>query len=168
MYSRLKCGRTLTILRADRALRWFSDNWPTNLAWPPDIPRPTPSESVTRPSEYRNGGPAPAPAPADLMASVTRALDAGDEPAAIECAMVLNAKGLIASPNALCQALRVERYVYDQVVKRYTDSRPGERKRPRHLRDDKKSSSQRMLVALVAAGDVRFQSRRRGMTPQAP
>ena len=101
------------------------------------------------------------------MESVTRMLDAGDEPAAIECAMALNANGLIASPNALCQALRVERYVYDQIVKRYADGRPGEHKLPRRLLGGKKSSSQRMLLALVAAGDERFQSRRRGMAPQA-
>ena len=134
-YSRLAGGHDITIRRAVRIMQWFSDHWPSDLAWPPDIPRPAPSASVTQPSEYRNGNPAPAPAtaPADLMESVTCMLDAGDEPAAIECAMALNAKGLLASPNALCQALRVERYVYDQVVKRYADGRPGEHKLPRRL-----------------------------------
>lgn len=25
---------------ADKALQWFSDNWPEDLAWPKDIARP--------------------------------------------------------------------------------------------------------------------------------
>jgi len=25
---------------ADRVLRWFSDNWPADLEWPADVPRP--------------------------------------------------------------------------------------------------------------------------------
>ena len=29
---------------ASRLMRWFSDNWPADLEWPADIPRPTPSK----------------------------------------------------------------------------------------------------------------------------
>ena len=160
MFHRLESGHDCTVATYARIMQWFSDQWPADLPWPSDIPRPAPSPSVTQPSVYRNGS--PEPAPADIMESVTRALDAGDEGAAIACAMALGADGLIASPNVLCQALRVQRYVYDQVVKRYVDGRPGERKLPRRLRDGKKSPSQRMLLALVAAGDERFKSRRQG------
>lgn len=29
-----------TLRRAARVLEWFSDNWPSDLEWPHDIPRP--------------------------------------------------------------------------------------------------------------------------------
>ncbi len=29
---------------AERLMRWFSDNWPNELDWPADIPRPTPNK----------------------------------------------------------------------------------------------------------------------------
>lgn len=32
-----------TLARAQRIIRWFSDNWPEDLAWPADIPRPAQS-----------------------------------------------------------------------------------------------------------------------------
>lgn len=28
---------------AARLMSWFSDNWPSDLAWPSDIPRPAPN-----------------------------------------------------------------------------------------------------------------------------
>ena len=42
-YARLKCGRDLTIRRAERVIQQLSDRWPEDLEWPPDIPRPTPT-----------------------------------------------------------------------------------------------------------------------------
>lgn len=30
--------------RADAALEWFAVNWPRDLAWPSDIPRPSPKK----------------------------------------------------------------------------------------------------------------------------
>jgi hypothetical protein len=33
-------GRTCTVRVAERAIAWFSQNWPADLAWPSDIPRP--------------------------------------------------------------------------------------------------------------------------------
>ncbi len=28
----------------DRAMAWFSDNWPADAEWPSDVPRPQPSD----------------------------------------------------------------------------------------------------------------------------
>lgn len=36
-------GRTISLRRADAALRWFSDHWPDGVVWPPSVPRPEPS-----------------------------------------------------------------------------------------------------------------------------
>ncbi len=41
IYMRLKNGHTITIRRYYRIIRWFSENWPADLAWPNDIERPT-------------------------------------------------------------------------------------------------------------------------------
>jgi len=35
-----------TIRTFDRAVSWFSDSWPENLAWPDDIPRPSKKEDA--------------------------------------------------------------------------------------------------------------------------
>lgn len=44
LFTRLAKGKSdLTIGRRDRILRKFSDNWPADLAWPDDIPRPAPT-----------------------------------------------------------------------------------------------------------------------------
>ena len=32
----------LTLRRRDNILRWFAENWPADLEWPADIPRPVP------------------------------------------------------------------------------------------------------------------------------
>ena len=156
---RISRGTSLTARRAARIIQAASDNWPADLAWPPDIPRPAPSASVTQPPTHRNGSPKPAPdpAPADPMESVIPALER--KAAAIASASALNAEGRLASPDALCRAMDVERFVYDQVVRTYADGRPGQHKSPRRLRKGA-CPSELMLRALVAAGDARFQSRR--------
>ncbi len=41
-YARLERGHDLTTRRAARVIQWFSDHWPADLDWPPDIPRPAP------------------------------------------------------------------------------------------------------------------------------
>lgn len=33
-----RCG--LTLRRRDTIIQWFADNWPTDLSWPTDVPRP--------------------------------------------------------------------------------------------------------------------------------
>ena len=41
LFERLRTGKGCTIRTAQRAVLWFSDNWPADLAWPKDIPRPS-------------------------------------------------------------------------------------------------------------------------------
>lgn len=38
--ARLRRGHAITTRRADRALRFLSENWPERVEWPTDIPRP--------------------------------------------------------------------------------------------------------------------------------
>ncbi len=42
-FNRLQRGHDLTTRRAARVTQYFSDNWPSGLAWPDDIPRPAPA-----------------------------------------------------------------------------------------------------------------------------
>lgn len=37
-----------TLRKAERVVSWFSDNWPADLEWPRDIPRPTPASDMQR------------------------------------------------------------------------------------------------------------------------
>ena len=46
--ARLQRGGTITIKRFDRAVRFLSDNWPESLAWPADVPRPSPPRRVAK------------------------------------------------------------------------------------------------------------------------
>lgn len=39
-FGSLRDGAGCTLRRAARVLDWFSANWPTDLEWPRDIPRP--------------------------------------------------------------------------------------------------------------------------------
>lgn len=39
----LQTGRDIQVKRLESALRWFSDHWPENVAWPEGIPRPAAS-----------------------------------------------------------------------------------------------------------------------------
>ena len=41
--ARLESGKTCTLRTADRVSRWLSEHWPSDLEWPPDIPRPEPT-----------------------------------------------------------------------------------------------------------------------------
>ncbi|MCF7778042.1 hypothetical protein GLP59_10360 [Sulfitobacter sp. M220] len=40
LFERLRGGKGCTIQTAQRAMVWFSENWPADLEWPADIPRP--------------------------------------------------------------------------------------------------------------------------------
>ena len=42
---RLRTGADITVGRAERAIQWFSDNWPAELTWPQGVPRPKPAEA---------------------------------------------------------------------------------------------------------------------------
>ncbi len=131
VFNRLEGGSTITMRRYDRLMQWFSDHWPVDLPWPTDIPRPTPS-------------------PDSPAAAAIQAAQAARTPLT-----ELNEDRQIASPSALCQALGVRRYVYDQVIRHYADGRPRQHKIPR-----RGCASRRVFDALIAAGDQRFESRR--------
>lgn len=46
-FERLAVGR-VTIRRAQHILQYLSDHWPTDIAWPADIPRPLPTPNHPR------------------------------------------------------------------------------------------------------------------------
>jgi hypothetical protein len=39
-------GAGITVARCERALQWFSDNWPEKGRWPAGVPRPRQSVKV--------------------------------------------------------------------------------------------------------------------------
>ena len=39
-FPELKKGASCTLRRAARVLDWFDTNWPADLEWPRDVPRP--------------------------------------------------------------------------------------------------------------------------------
>lgn len=41
LFARLRNGDGCTVRTAERAIGWFDENWPDDLAWPADIPRPS-------------------------------------------------------------------------------------------------------------------------------
>ncbi len=45
-FGSLKGASGCTLDRADTVLRWFSNHWPEDLAWPRDIPRPPKSRAA--------------------------------------------------------------------------------------------------------------------------
>ena len=164
-HERLVTGHDITTRRAARIVQWLSDHWPPGAEWPADIPRPDPSPdspAAAPPPEP------PAGAPADPLAAVEaarerrlEAMDRSDWDAAqtaadeaVMAALTLGPDGQVASPAALCRALAVRRYVYDDVVRRYRDGAGSSTPRAG-------SDCDRVLTALLLAGDARFASRAR-------
>ena len=169
LIDRLREGCDITTRRAERALRWFHDHWlddPDWPDWPAGIPRPEPHGAQAAAE--------PAPPADDSVHAVRALLDrihtlrdpATDETVdwqavtaaqveMLQVAMRLRADGQIASPNALCLALGVERRVYDDVAHHYASGR-SDGKRPRGEDTDRR----RVFDALIDAGDVRFAARR--------
>jgi hypothetical protein len=47
-FGRLKTGAGCTLRKAATLVVWFSENWPEDLAWPAEVPRPTASERSGR------------------------------------------------------------------------------------------------------------------------
>ena len=43
-FRRLESGKSCTLKTAAAVLTWFSDNWPADLEWPRQIPRPPKSK----------------------------------------------------------------------------------------------------------------------------
>lgn len=40
-FASLAQGKTCTVRRAETVFGWFAHNWPEDLQWPSDIPRPS-------------------------------------------------------------------------------------------------------------------------------
>ena len=159
LFARLHAGRDVTMRTGRRITQFFSDNWPEDTPWPPDIPRPAPS-----PDSPAAKPPEPVADPLAVTLAELELLDqamlAGDLEAMKRhkrrmwnAALTLRENGRIASVEALCRAVGgVERTTYDDVVRRYADGRSDAGKSPR--RPD--SPTGQVLGALIAAGDVRF------------
>lgn len=49
-FQRLSQGAGCTLRTAERRIQWFSDNWPEDLEWPSDVPRPAPSDTERKAS----------------------------------------------------------------------------------------------------------------------
>ena len=43
-FKRLSEGSSCTLRNATTVMQWFSNNWPSDLEWPPHIPRPAKSK----------------------------------------------------------------------------------------------------------------------------
>ena len=154
LFQRLAAGASCTLRTLAKAIQWLSDHWPADAEWPPDIPRPSPATPPEIPA------PAPPPAPIHEATAAARerklaAVDAGDweaakrhEHAMLKAALALDDRGQIADPGALCLALGVPRYIYDDVVRRYA-GHPERRPRPT-------TRTARMVRALRLSGDRRF------------
>ncbi len=102
---RLRNGHDITTRRAARIAQWFSDNWPADLSWPADVPRPAPS----------SGSPA-ARAAAEAASSSP---------------LALGSDGRIASLVALCAWLGVDRNLADKTVGLYGAGGPRSHRAPR-------------------------------------
>ena len=152
LHSRLVSGADTTCRTATRIVQWFSDNWPLGVLWPTDIPRPDPAPD--------------SPHVKALVESTGLTLKEAPIPSEIS-ALALNSKGHLADPRALATSLvfvptgiddteLVAAMVgsYYQVVAQYADGKARARKWPR-----KGNNMDRILTALMEAGDVRFAQR---------
>ena len=122
-------AKIYTISRAEKITQWFSDNWPSGLAWPPEIQRPEPGPD----------------------SPVAKAREAAREAAQSNPAIQLSDKGQIRNPGALCDLLDVERDTYYQATSQYALGKKRADTRPR-----KNSSLEVLVMALALAGDRRF------------
>ena len=175
---RLARGTSLTVRRATSIVQRASDHWPEGSEWPADIPRPDPSPDSPAAEAASISISTLETEIADPMAAVEAALerqgaalDRADWDAAraagaegLAAGGVLGGDGQIACPEALCLALGISRSTYQHVVAQYADGGPREGDEPRRLAPSalglpRQSTTERMLRALVVAGDARFRSR---------
>ena len=49
-FKSLSEGAGCTLRKADRVIQWFDENWPADLEWPQDIPRPSLNKSKRKAS----------------------------------------------------------------------------------------------------------------------
>lgn len=45
LFKRARSNMGCTVKTYNKALQWFSDNWPADLEWPRGIERPTPTQN---------------------------------------------------------------------------------------------------------------------------
>ena len=151
IFSRLDRGHDITTRRATRIVQWFSDNWPIDLHWPTDIPRPDPAPD----SPYALG------LAKNLGLDLNQAALPSDNP------LALNDQGQLADPRTLATSLvfvptgidgteliKAMLDSYYQVIAQYADGKARGHKHPRA-----KSRAAEVLRALMDAGDVRFAER---------
>ncbi len=132
LVKRLICHGSLSRRVYIRITQWFSNNWPHNLPWPAEIPRPAPSP--------------------DSLAG-----QAGTAAPNVPPGLELNAVGTIANSKAFLKFLGIPPVSPDtlrDVLRYYADGKPKENDRPWRYSD-----RERVLDALVAAGDKRFARR---------
>ena len=149
LFGRLKRGRDVTSRRAERIIQWFSDNWPVDLDWPADIPRPDPAKD----------------SPHILALAEKFGIDL-NKPEPESEKLVLDDKGHLANPRALVERLAghtvkvagdsqglIDRWMstYYQVIAHYGDG--GKRA---HTTPRAGTMSFGIVTALVDVGDVRF------------
>ena len=170
--------RSCTVSTYDRVLQWFSDHWPADLEWPSDIPRPDPSPDSPAAEAASISISTPETEITDPLAAVEAAMerqgaamDRADWDAAraagaevLAAGGVLGDDGQIACPEALCLALGISRSTYQHVIAQYANGGPREGDEPRRLAPSalglpRQSTTERMLRALVVAGDARFRTR---------
>lgn len=152
---RLDRGGDITTRRARRIIQAASDRWPDGHPWPPGIARPEPTPGSPA------GSALPDASPAAVLAAVRECLaresallddpdfDLGAVQAAqaemARAALTLGPDGRIASPRALCEAMKVPRHAYDGVVRRLAAGLPPPRR----------GAARTVWMCLRQAGDVR-------------
>ena len=164
LVNRLINGKDITVGRARRIIQWFADNWPADLHWPTDIPRPEPAPDspAARPAAARDVDADPLETVRMWLRRKSAELDDVDaidwdrvEQAAAEALAAGSAvgpDGTLVCPEALCLALDIPRHTLDDVVRRYGHGR-ATGKYPR-----KGTGAWRAWLALRNAGDVRFRA----------
>ena len=55
-FTRVERGENFTIDTHDRVVQWCSDNWPVDIEWPDDVPRPEKASPESSEAPPRRGG----------------------------------------------------------------------------------------------------------------
>ena len=150
--ARIEHGTSLTLRRASRIIQWLSDHWPSDVDWPPEIPRPAPA------------APPPPATRAEVLAAVEAAMarreaaiesyraDEGDwnaVEAALREAQRLAATlvdGVAVEEAALLAVPGASRRTLRDVRRRGGGARPG-------------TLRAKLLAVLAASGDPRYAGR---------